>query len=407
MRASFILAKAAFVSSASAMTCVNITVPVDLSARNGIFDIEAPQNSIDVVNFILEITRQGTNYTEELLQGYKTVSGHYELAATYCVPGKNDTGHSYSPDTVQVLTHGLGFDRSYWDLPFNSGNYSYSAVATDDYGYATFSWDRLGLGMSSHGDPIQEVQALLEVDGLRALTEGLRNGCIDGIFDKFEKIVHVGHSFGSTHVSERYFEVWREQVLTFSVQTYALTAMYPNISDGIALSGFSQNGSFVPRFQLGGDFVDVKDNEALAPLYGHGYLAPGSPSAVQTNFFAPGAFDPEILTFVVDSGQPVTVGELLTVSGETASPNNFAGPVFVITGELDIPFCGGSCLEGAPNGSSIPAQAQRSFKSTNISTTVVPGAGHGLNLEYSHPVTYKAINDFFVQNLGQAAKASR
>jgi pimeloyl-ACP methyl ester carboxylesterase len=183
--------------------------------------------------------------------------------------------------------------------------------------------------------------------------------------------------------------------------------MYPNISDGIALSGFSQNGSFVPRFQLGGDFVDIKDNEALAPLYDHGYLAPGNPSAVQTNFFAPGAFDPEILTFVVNSGQPVTIGELLTVSGETASPNNFAGPVFVITGELDVPFCGGSCLEGASNGSSIPAQAQKFFTSTNISTTVVPGAGHGLNLEYSHPVTYKAINDFFVRSLGQTARASR
>lgn len=375
IRTSITAAAAAFIGSASAMTCTNITVPVDLSARNGVFNLKAPQNSIEATNFILDNTQQGTNYSHTILDGYKTVSGHYELAATYCVPENG------SAKTVQLLTHGIGFDRSYWNVPFNSGNYSYSAVATDDYGHATFAWDRLGVGMSSHGDPVQEIQALLEVDGLRALTEGLRENCIDGVDDKFEKIVHVGHSFGSTH-------------------TYALTAMYPNISDGIALTGFSQNGSFVPFFQLGGNFVDVKENAALAPLYDHGYLVPGTPSGVQTNFFSPGAFDPEILTYAATTGQPVTVGELLTIGGETGSPNNFAGPVFVITGERDVPFCGGSCLNGAPNGSSIPAQAQKFFTRTNISTTIVPGAGHGLNLEYSHPFTYKSINDFFVAKLG-------
>lgn len=376
IRTSITAAAAAFIGSASAMTCTNITVPVDLSARNGVFNISAPQNNIEVTNFILDNTQQGANYTEAVLQEYKTVSGHYDLAATYCVPS---TKHE-KPKTVQLLTHGIGFDRSYWNVPFNSGNYSYSAVATDEYGYATFSWDRLGIGMSSHGDPVQEIQALLEVDGLRALTEGLREGCIDGVDDKFEKIVHVGHSFGSTH-------------------TYALTAMYPNISDGIALTGFSQNGSFLPFFQLGGNFIDVKENAALAPQYDHGYLAAGNPSGVQTNFFSPGSFDPEILTFAATTGQPVTIGELLTIGGETASPNNFEGPVFVITGERDVPFCGGSCLNGAPEGSSIPAQAQKTFTSTNITTTIVPGAGHGLNLEYSHPFTYKSINEFFDKSL--------
>jgi len=361
------------------MTCHNITVPVELSARNGVFDLKAPQNDIEVTDFILNNSQQGANYTAEVLKEYKTVSGHYELSATYCTPGK---GWGEKPKTLQVLTHGIGFDRSYWDVPFNSGNYSYSAVATDKYGFATFSWDRLGIAMSSHGDPVQEIQALLEVDALRALTEKLREGCLEGVDDEFEKIVHVGHSFGSTH-------------------TYALTAMYPHISDGIALTGFSQNGTFVPYFQLGGNFVDVKSNPTLAPKYAHGYLAAGDASGVQTNFFSPGSFDPKILAFAASTGQPVTIGELLTIGGETGSPNHFAGPVFVITGERDVPFCGGSCLNGAPEGSSIPAQAQKTFTSTNITTTIVPGAGHGLNLEYSHPFTYKSINDFFVEKLGK------
>jgi hypothetical protein len=82
---------------------------------------------------------------------------------------------------------------SYWNVPFNNYNYSYT---TDQYGYATFAWDRFGIGQSSHGNPVEIVQAFLEVDGLRALTEGLRDGTIEGV-PKFEKVVHAGHSFGS------------------------------------------------------------------------------------------------------------------------------------------------------------------------------------------------------------------
>ena len=54
---------------ASARKCQNITVPVTLSARQGIFNISAPASDIDVTNFILDDTRQGTNYTKEVLSG--------------------------------------------------------------------------------------------------------------------------------------------------------------------------------------------------------------------------------------------------------------------------------------------------------------------------------------------------
>jgi hypothetical protein len=52
--------------------------------------------------------------------------------------------------------------------------YVYAAV--DQAGYSTLSWDRLGTGQSSHGDPINEIQASLEVAALYALTEKLRAG---------------------------------------------------------------------------------------------------------------------------------------------------------------------------------------------------------------------------------------
>lgn len=55
-----------------------------------------------------------TSDTDEHEQ-YKTVSGKYELGATYCEP---DHGPS---DVVQILTHGVGFDRRSVREPLSLG----------------------------------------------------------------------------------------------------------------------------------------------------------------------------------------------------------------------------------------------------------------------------------------------
>lgn len=233
------------------------------------------------------------------------MSGSYHIAATYCEPDCGPSG------TVQVLTHGIGFDRSYWDLSYNNYNYSYVKEAVDQYGYSTLTYDRLGIGQSSHGEPVNEIQAQLEIQALRALTVMLRAGTLPGV-PKAQKVVHVGHSFGST-------------------QTYALSGKYPELSDGIVLTGFSQNGTFVPYFALGSNFIEANQIAALS-AFPNGYLAPESQRGVQIDFFSPGMFDPAVLALAYATGQPVTVGELLTVSTATAFVNNFTGPCLIITG---------------------------------------------------------------------------
>ena len=84
----------------------------------------------------------------------------------------------------------------YWDLSFNNYNYSYTEIAVRD-GYSTLAIDRFGIGNSSHGDPFNVVQAQAEVEVLNEITTKLRNGGIPEIGYSFEKVVHVGHSFGS------------------------------------------------------------------------------------------------------------------------------------------------------------------------------------------------------------------
>ena len=212
------------------------------------------------------------------------------------------------------MTHGVGFDRSYWDLPFNNYNYSYVNRALDA-GYSTLSWDRLGIAHSSHGtDPVNEIQMFLTVAALKALTDQAKAGRLCGVSSKFDKTVHIGHSFGS-------------------IITYTLTAQYPDITNSIVLTGFSQVGNYLGYFAVGGNFVPVKENPVLAKDYAVGYLAPKSTVGVHINFFAPGDFDPKLLDVAGATGQPVTFGELFTLGGAPAT-TDFPGSVLIITGSM-------------------------------------------------------------------------
>ena len=199
----------------------------------------------------------------------------------------------------------------YRNFPYNNYNYSYVNRALDR-GYSTLSYDRLGLGQSSYGESVNEIQSWLEVASLEYLTKLLRKAKVPGIRFKFDKVVHVGHSFGS-------------------IQSYGLAASQPDLTDGIVLTGFSMAATFAPWFGYGGNFVLANNVKSLGK-YPDGYLAGGDLSSTQNNFFAPGQFDPDILSAAFAAGQPVTVGELLTLGGPVSTINNFGGPVLVITG---------------------------------------------------------------------------
>lgn len=202
---------------------------------------------------------------------------------------------------------------SYWDVPTNNYNYSYVRQATDVHKYSAFFYDRLGAGLSSHPDPINVTQVWLEAEILASLTNISRAGELPGTNNtKFGKIVHVGHSFGS-------------------VLSNLLTTLYPNISDGIVLTGFSLNDTWQPELVFGGDLVQSNNINKFAHLQ-NGYVSVGSVSATQLLFFAPGDFDPEILEGAAESAAPIAMGELLNSEGLIGVNNTFSDPVLIVTG---------------------------------------------------------------------------
>jgi pimeloyl-ACP methyl ester carboxylesterase len=322
-------------------------------------------------------------------------------------------------------------------------NYKYSYVDTAlAAGYSTLAIDRLGIGNSSHGDPFNEIQAQAEVEALNAVTTKLRNGGISEVGHAYKKVVHVGHSFGS-------------------VQSYWLSSKYPNNTDGVILTGFSGVSQFLPVLVAGWDLHSARLNQPLrfgnaansgvgalaqglgiksdlvstltsllpksgistlssqdvynivatteindiingynytVPRYNYpsGYLAQSDLTALQFAFLYPGMYDVGFAIAGEKTKQPVTVGELLTIGSSPAS-SSFAGPVLVLTGEHDLPFCGGNCygkLPGSTDATLLAGFAAAYPASKAFETYVQPTTGHGLNFHYNATAGYKVIQNF-------------
>ena len=86
--------------SAAAKIWKNVEVPLNVSARTGIFNIPTPISNSDAITFV-------QNLTQKALAGYKTTAGTYHISTQFCTPSEGLPQYS----TAQILTHGFGFDK--------------------------------------------------------------------------------------------------------------------------------------------------------------------------------------------------------------------------------------------------------------------------------------------------------
>lgn len=112
-------------SVATAHVCINATVPVTITAREATFgNLATPQTNQDAIYFALNETKQGSNFTDVALTGYHTKKGTYNISTQFCMPdsvakevasgtwGSKSSNTNTSNPVVQVLTHGIGFDKT-------------------------------------------------------------------------------------------------------------------------------------------------------------------------------------------------------------------------------------------------------------------------------------------------------
>jgi pimeloyl-ACP methyl ester carboxylesterase len=204
----------------------------------------------------------------------------------------------------------------------------------------------------------------------------LRKGTVHGVNKKYDKIVHVGHSYGS-------------------LLTNALVAQYPTSSEGIILTGYSADPSYMLQtyaafnmqiaalnqplrfgtlstkdifkfrsavkylshylklghsgisdttalkeygFDVGVDLIaGIDDSSVVSEHLQGGYLTWANQGANQFAFLNPEGINEGIPAYTESTKYPFTIGELLTGASVPLLASSFTGPVLIVTGSEYTP----------------------------------------------------------------------
>lgn len=268
----------------------------------------------------------------------------------------------------------LQFDNTYWDF---APGYSYVDVAAQ-YGYASFFYDRLGVGKSDKPDPIQTIQGPLEVEIAHTLANSLREGRFSDL--KFQKVVGAGHSFGS-------------------IITNTITKQYPEVFDAAILTGFGTDLSNQPLFLQALNLALANENQPgrFAKL-NNGFLVSSTVISNQIGFFKAPGFDPSILDKAEATKGTVTFGELNSLAGLGGSAPNYTNPVVVVDGINDLPFCGGNCTYPSDQAKAVHPKYYPNVAEADFGSYLAPQTGHGLNFHYSATAAYEYIQKFLIDH---------
>jgi hypothetical protein len=126
----------------SLKTCIEYSIPVTVTSENWIWSYPLFRSNYEVVNFITDSQARTAATDFKPFSGLQNQTASYTIGATLCTP------KGYSKKTLLLATHGLNFDRSYWDLGINPEKYSF----VDHFiarGYSVLFYDRLGNGVST------------------------------------------------------------------------------------------------------------------------------------------------------------------------------------------------------------------------------------------------------------------
>jgi len=357
-------------SSGGHAVCIEGSIPVTASANNTKLHYASPANQTVVSETVVEMVQINSTLAMQTLGGPHPINGTWDIHGKLCYPVEARP----NPEVLQFLIHGVGFDRSYWDV---AANYSYVDAAALA-GYTTFSYDRLGIGMSDTPDPINVVQSQLEVAIAHELIQLLRAGKIANC--AFQKVVSVGHSFGS-------------------IQTVGLTSQHPKDLDAAVLTGFSTSSAGQPVFFASLNLAIANENSPLRfSGLPNGYLVAANAIGNQQAFLRAQNFPPSNLRIAELTKATFTIGEFFTAGMPVAPSPEFTGPVDVVDGTNDLPFCQGNCLYPVNQAEAVLTGPLYPNASNGSEYYIAEGAGHGLNLHYSAPAAYEHITQFLKKN---------
>jgi pimeloyl-ACP methyl ester carboxylesterase len=291
------------------------------------------------------------------------------VTGTLCTP----------PDasTVQLLVHGYGYNRWYWELPYQLATYSYVRAA-NRAGYATLAIDRPGAGASIHPPSLFDT-SWMQIRVLHELVQALRHGTFG---NTFTKVVIVGHSLGSLLAATEagvYDDV--DALVTTGFTHFA---NYPNVlADVIAQSEPADGDSRWAN---------------LDPLY---FTAgPGTRVAFHniTNT------DPAVLQLedgiLQDTTSLTQVATAATYSFNNAD-RDLNIPVLDELGDHDQLFCGLGTADCTHATTVLACERPWYGPQASVHAAVIHGSGHDIQLERTAPRADKIILAFITRYVGR------
>ena len=107
----------------------------------------------------------------------------------------------------------------------------------------------------------------------------------------------------------------------------------------------------------------------------------------------------DVLVFeiIFAARQPFTIGQLLTFNNILKPAPAYTGPVDLVVGQHDFPFCLGECdyPDDQAAASLVTLYPSRSPKSVSL---IIPNSGHYINAQYQAPMEFAQINNFIKSN---------
>jgi pimeloyl-ACP methyl ester carboxylesterase len=288
-------------------------------------------------------------------------------------PAWHTAGWLTAPDPpgrseLQILVHGAGHDRRYWDWPVGRDRYSYVEWAAAR-GIATLTIDRIGCGASSKPpSDLNTIAAQAQI--LSQIAAQARSG-LPGT-RPFQRVVLVGHSLGS-------------------VVSGCAAGSGADV-DAVVLTGYLpvDAGSDAGEALVARVFAPAAEGlPYLTGLVDDGYLTPRPDARGQLGFWAPQA-DPSIIAADALLASTVTRTELLGAAAAGRAVRSGGAPTLVIVGQYDAllfsPLNGQNCYDKVSEvAAACPAHFD--FK-------VVPDSGHNLTLHRSAHFFYQIANDW-------------
>jgi pimeloyl-ACP methyl ester carboxylesterase len=299
--------------------------------------------------------------------------GPYRVVGELCTPKRVKRG------TLELLVHGASYNHGYWDFPFMPDHYSYVRHA-NQAGFATLAIDRLGAGASDH--PLGALVTVhASADTVHQIVTSLRSGSTldaNGNPIQFDRIVLVGHSFGS-NIS------WTE------------AGIYGDV-DGVILTAISHLTN-----PPGAALIEADGYPAqLDPLFANagfpdGYLTSLPGTRGLTMYFLPGA-DPRVIAVDEATKDVVPVGlfsDQFTTYGLT---QNIHVPVLNVDGDFDTLSCN---LPSCTASGSLASEASNYPPDAHYKLVILPDSGHSINLHRNAPFWFGVAHDWLLENFEQ------